>query len=1420
MVVDSFLARFRKGERPALADLVARHPDLAEQLEEIIPALVELEQHGVATGSLSGSRADAGGSTGGDHPESLGDYTILRRVGGGGMGEVYEAEHQSLKSRVALKVMHPRFRANDKYLRRFHVEARAAARLHHTNIVSVFDYGAQGGVCYYAMQYIQGQPLDRVLTDLRRLRADAPAPKSATLPISRGEPAVAAPSTPLTVAERLMTGRFADARPTNSEMPRAEEFATSHPGAHSVTADPAEAEASALNEPPSFASSSLGGSAQGRYDREVARICAQVADALDYAHRSGVLHRDIKPPNLLLDDLGNVWVTDFGLAKLEDGEDSSHSHDLVGTLRYMPPERFRGISDPSGDVYSLGATLYELLTLRPAFEGVDQPRLIDRIVHEQPVRPRTIDRHIPRDLETIVLKAMAREPKDRYRSAREMAEELRNFIEGRPIQSRPISPIERSWRWCKRNPLLAAANILAAAMTTALAISSTIAAKIYYDGREEYAAIAKDLAKSELKGREDLFDAKLAQARASRYSRQPGQRFASLDAVSEAAKIGRALRYPAERFDQLRDEAIASLMLVDMKQVGPAIPVPERCVACAFDLGMTRYAFRRQDGTILVRNWGDDREIARFTAQGDRDILVFQFSPDGRYLASRDGNTISVWDVDRRLLTWTAPGGRGAWGSAFSPESRRIAVISHDGTILMYDLATGRSRRFSGPAKVTNLAFRHDGNEIATVCSGDPATCRILEAETGREVRAFSIPTGGPIAWSADDSTLATGHEAVSRITLWSAARGEKKTTIEVPPLATGGLTIAFHPAGTLLASNGWNARLRFWDTASGRERLSLICGGLPAFSKDGRIFVLQGTGVMSPWQVDPALEYTTLAYASNHLLNPARPSIHRDGRLLAVGTDRGLALWDLARKAELGFLTIGNAWHSMFEPSGDLLNNGDAGVLRWPVRTDPASGVIRLGPPRSLPLMGTYSPIATDRTGQIVAVAGRQDARVAQGDRTVTIAPLDDCRRVSLSPDGKWLATNSQGGTGVTIWSLPDGARVESLPNEGGAYFSPDGKWLVTVRSRESSRLLEVGSWRETRQFEAEFKTFSPDGRLGIFVDIGNILWLIEIETGRLLARLEQPDLQDPLWCEFSPDGSRLVYTIHEPSSNAVIDLRAIRRRLAEIGLDWHAPALSEDDPARADLPPLPPIQVDYGFLKPHLEHYSESPESLVAKYTERIKRNRDDFDAFHHRAEALSKLNRPAEALDDVSRAIVLHADNGHLLRLRAQINALAFKKLEPAIADLEAALAADSSSWLVHELLATYCNNLAWRLAVKSASSLDLERAVKLSFRAVELAPGAATYLNTRGVALYRSGRFAEALSDLEKSLAKGYGRSDAWDLFFLAMAHHRLGHREIARQCLDRAIEWVSHQSSLKGENIKELTGFRAEAEAVLAGEQPK
>ena len=201
---------------------------------------------------------------------------------------------------------------------------------------------------------------------------------------------------------------------------------------------------------------------ESQFYRSVARIGAQVADALAYAHGQGVLHRDIKPSNLLLDVAGRVWVTDFGLAKVEGSEGPTRTGDIVGTVRYMPPERFDGWSDHRSDVYSLGATLYELLTLHPLFGATPQSELIEKVLHDSPEAPRKLDPKIPRDLETIVLKAIAKEPGDRYATAQALGEDLERFLEDRPIRARRSTTVEQCWRWCRRNPWLAGANITAA----------------------------------------------------------------------------------------------------------------------------------------------------------------------------------------------------------------------------------------------------------------------------------------------------------------------------------------------------------------------------------------------------------------------------------------------------------------------------------------------------------------------------------------------------------------------------------------------------------------------------------------------------------------------------------------------------------------------------------------------------------------------------------------------------------------------------------------------------------------------------------------------------------------------------------------------------------------------------------------------
>jgi serine/threonine protein kinase/WD40 repeat protein len=1350
-VVESFLERLRRGERPSLTELIDRDPNLFNQLRELIPALVEMEHRGGSADSFNRPRTEGAGRSGagggGPLPERLGDYRILRRIEGGGMGVVYEAEHETLKNRVALKVMHPRFRDDESYRRRFFVEAQAAAGLHHTNIVSVFDFGEQDGVCYYAMQFIQGQPLDRLLDDLRRLRDRDPHPKRLVAPevcgaALAGTGAVSAPT--LLVVEGLMTGRFSAPTVAGSSETMPQGTAK---GEEPGTKDPS------APEPRTSGSISLGEASEKRYYREVARLAAQTAAALEYAHRRGVLHRDIKPSNLLLDALGNVWMTDFGLAKLEGGEDLSRSHDVVGTLRYIPPERFRGQSEPRGDVYAVGATLYELLTLQPAFEGKDRVELIERITHQPPKPPRELDRQIPHDLERIVLKALAKEPKERFQDAKALGAELRRFLDGRPLTIRTVPAYEQFWRCCRRNPGLAAASIAAAVMTTAVAIGSSFFAKIYYDYSYRLATAVEDKSRSEVYARTELFEAQVARARAGRFSRRVGQRFESLEALDQAAKIGRGLGYPRTKFDRLRDEAIACMALPDTKPAGQPIQLTEGCVAFAFDAGMTRYALRFRDGTILVRRMSDDQEIAQFQSKGDRNIWVFTFSPDGRHLASRDppSGAVDVWDVDARALCLRDPGPVSASAAHFSPDSRRVAMAHEDGSLLVYDLAScKRYKSWHGPAPAQDLGYRPDGKQIAVVYSDNPPTCRIFDADTGRQDHVIALESSGSVAWSPDGTALAIPGKD-SKISVWDATTGQRRVVLE--GATSSGIGAVFHPSGTLLASNGWEGRLRLWDAVLGQQILSVTAHGPLQFSRDGRIVV--GLEEKLTWyQVDPALEYHTLAHASKTPLNYARPSIHRDGRLLAVGTDRGVVLWDLARGTELAFLPIGNAWNLMFEASGDLITSGSIGVQRWPIRLDPGRGGFRIGPPRRLPLPESSCGIAEDLSGRTVALANHQSAHVAIADRTVRVCPLDDCRGVSVSPNGQWLATGTHSGHGAQVWRISDLTKAAELPLDYGTSvaFSPDGNWLATEHI--PCRLYEVGTWREVLRIGGHIRGFSSDGRLMVVYDTSRVLRIVETETGRTLTRLESPDSCNVSWAIFSPDGSRLVVTTNDPPPCVhVWDLRAIRKHLVGMGLDWDAPAYSEDDPAAATSPPGPLT----------------------------VSRDRGAF-----------------RGLDD--EAWTLFQQTGNLQEAG---------KIDEAIAVLRRAAARYPELAMAH-------NDLAWLLATAPGPRRDRDEAVEHARRAVALAPDEPMYLDTHGVALYRAGRFAEAVPFLERSLAASIGESDGFDLFFLAMAHHRSGRREEARACFDRALRWAREQKFFSQQSVHELRMFHDEARAVLAG----
>jgi serine/threonine protein kinase/tetratricopeptide (TPR) repeat protein len=469
--------RLRRGDRFEADEYIARHPDLAEEIRDLFPAIVMMEEFKPAAGDLTGAFAGAElPAEGPPRLERLGDFRILREVGRGGMGVVYEAEQESLGRRVALKILPGQALADRHQQKRFHREARATARLHHTNIVPVYGVGEHEGMHYYVMQFIQGAPLDQVLGELKRLRQTrTPASTTVTTPPPPRPRQPASGGTPRSeveaadVARSLLTGTLQAKAPGK------------------LTDSASGPRPSPTQSPPSLSGSSLrlpGQTGQGapadsgrHYYLSVARIGIQVAEALEYANTQGIIHRDIKPSNLLLDNQGTVWVTDFGLAKaLADGENLTHTGDIVGTLRYMAPERFTGQADARGDIYSLGLTLYELLVQQPAFAETDRNRLIHQVTHQEPAPPRRLNPDLPRDLETIVLKAIEREPHRRYATAAALSTDLKRFVEDKPIGARRVSTGERLWRWCRRNPALASLTAGIALLLVVLAVGASLTA--------------------------------------------------------------------------------------------------------------------------------------------------------------------------------------------------------------------------------------------------------------------------------------------------------------------------------------------------------------------------------------------------------------------------------------------------------------------------------------------------------------------------------------------------------------------------------------------------------------------------------------------------------------------------------------------------------------------------------------------------------------------------------------------------------------------------------------------------------------------------------------------------------------------------------------------------------------------------------
>jgi serine/threonine protein kinase len=471
--VQEYVQAVEAGRKPNRRELLERHPDIRDELSACLQGLAFVNS---AVARIDETNAGMVGQPDAHTADDvatgrpLGDFRLIRELGRGGMGIIYEAEQLSLGRRVALKVLPLASALDPRHLQRFRNEAQAAAHLHHTNIVPVYAVGCERSVHFYAMQLIEGQSLAEVI---RSLRAKGEA--TAVVPGSLG-------AAPPVLAAFLR--RSADAS-GKSSTPEASRTA------------PAVAPSDSLDQ-----LSALRAVSRSAFFRAVARLGKQAAEALEYAHQQGVVHRDIKPANLMLDVRGTLWITDFGLAQMYADTGLTQPGDVLGTLRYMSPEQASGravVLDQRTDVYSLGATLYEFLTLRSAFGGDNRAALLGDIAQSDPPSPRSLDKSVPPELETIVLKAMGKSPADRYQTAGEMAADFSRYLQDEPIRARPPTLRDKAVKWARRHrPLVnAAIAVLLLAVgglvvTTFLVTREQARTAIAYQGERRRAAEAQE----------------------------------------------------------------------------------------------------------------------------------------------------------------------------------------------------------------------------------------------------------------------------------------------------------------------------------------------------------------------------------------------------------------------------------------------------------------------------------------------------------------------------------------------------------------------------------------------------------------------------------------------------------------------------------------------------------------------------------------------------------------------------------------------------------------------------------------------------------------------------------------------------------------------------------------------------------------